>query len=127
MDRFEEQFGGECVDIKQQLSLLPNATSGRVLLADFHRGALEGKGIFRESADYLRAAGALDQSNPARPQVLLPNYVYSPSSFLDLCCPNDCDLIMEHLEQSLQRPEVGPSDVSRALTAPALSEKQVAL
>jgi hypothetical protein len=101
--------------------MMPNGTSGRVLLADLHRAALEGQGTFRESTPYLRKVGALDESDPLKPHVLLPNYVYSPSnclgttSFFDVCCPNECDEIMEHLEKRLETPEAAPVDIVSAL------------
>jgi hypothetical protein len=123
MDRYEEQSASECVDLKRDFAALPNGTSGSVLLSDLHRVALQGKGLFRESTTYLRKAGALDESSPHAPRVLLPNYLYSASnclgtsSFIDVCCPNECDLILEHLEQRLQAPEVAAIDVASAFTS----------
>jgi hypothetical protein len=68
-------------------------------------------------------AGALDEREPLIPHVLLPNYMYSPSnclgttSFFDVCCPNECDLILEHLEQGLQAPDASPEQVSTLLAS----------
>jgi hypothetical protein len=132
MDGYEEQSASECRDIKQEFSRIPNGTDGRALLADLHRAALQGEGTFRESTDYLRKVGALDESDPARPHVLLPNYVYSPSnclgttSFYDVCCPNECDLIMEHLEQRLQSSEAKVADITSALASPSWNFDQPA-
>jgi hypothetical protein len=123
MDRYEEQSASECVDIKKELSAFPDGKSGRVKLADLHRAALEGQGTFRESTDYLRKVGALDETDPRSPKVMVPNYVYSPSnclgttSFFDICCPNECDLILEHLEQSLQAPAAPAKKVSASLAS----------
>jgi hypothetical protein len=121
MDRYEEQSANECREIKEEILAFPNGASGSVLLADLHRAALEGKGTFQESTDYLRKAGALDERNPEAPKVMVPNYVYGPSnclgttSFFDVCCPNECDLILEHLEQSLLAPAARPSQLASSL------------
>jgi hypothetical protein len=118
-DRYEERSASDCIDMKKEFIKLPNGTSGSVLLADLHQLA----GPFREKTEYLRKAGALDESDPTAPRVLLPNLLYGTSnclgttSFADLCCPNECDMILAHLEQRLQTPVVAPADVASALTA----------
>merc|ERR1740138_1758393 len=97
---------------------MPGGSSGRVRLADLHKAALDGTGVFGESAEYLRAAGALDEdSNPAVPEVIMPNYINSPSnclgttSFFDMCCPNECDQILEVFEKAVAAPQAGLSEI----------------
>mmetsp|Transcript_56629 Transcript_56629/g.165623 ORF Transcript_56629/g.165623 Transcript_56629/m.165623 type:complete len:663 (+) Transcript_56629:91-2079(+) len=140
MERFESYSTEECRDLKQTLSAMPGGTAGRVHLADFHRDAIDGTMLFAESTNYLTALGAIDESTPGSPMVLVPNYIYSPSnclgttSFFDLCCPNECEAILEDLEQDLQAAEAAPSDITSALhrrvgwrsSAPLLSELQEA-
>mmetsp|Transcript_147283 Transcript_147283/g.410276 ORF Transcript_147283/g.410276 Transcript_147283/m.410276 type:complete len:702 (+) Transcript_147283:101-2206(+) len=122
MHAFEFRSAGDCREIKQELAAMPGGTVGGVFLADLHRKALEGAMLFAESTEYLATLGALDESEPGRPRVLVPNYVYSPSnclgttSFFDMCCPNECEALLERLEHRLHAPEVAPADVAELLT-----------
>merc|ERR1719336_1021537 len=56
---------------------------------------------FRQPVEYLRHVGALDESDPRRLSVVIPNYVYSmnnclaSSSFFSVCCTNKCERLME--------------------------------
>jgi len=121
MDGFETMSAEECRGIKKDLSAMQEGTAGRVLLADLHRKALEGAMLFAESTEYLATLGALDESEPGRPRVLVPNYVYSPSnclgttSFFDMCCPNECEALLQRLERGLRSPEVTPAEVVELL------------
>jgi hypothetical protein len=72
LSRFGQQLGAledtECQVMKDRLVSLEHRNgSGRVRLGDFYAG---GKG-FQESPEYLRAKGALDESNPEDPKVLM--------------------------------------------------------
>jgi len=122
MERYEFNSARECRDIKQELIAMPGGDTGRVRLADLHRKALQGQMQFGESTEYLSALGALDETGPGAPSVLVPNYVYSPSnclgttSFYDMCCPNECEALLERLEHRLHAPEVAPADVAELLT-----------
>lgn len=117
MEQYEEQSASDCLDIKDDFAKLAGGDKGRVLLADLHKAAMEGQGSFKETTDYLRGVGALDESNPAAPIVLMPNYIYSPSqclgttSFYDLCCPSECDLHRERLEQTISKSKITPKEV----------------
>jgi hypothetical protein len=112
----------ECPVNKREFLGMPNGTSGRVRLTDVHKAAFEGHGRFREKAEYFRKAGALDESDPDVPIVLLPNLIIATSnclgttSFFDQCCPNECEPILELLEKKLQAPEVAPADVTALLS-----------
>ena len=62
--------------------------------------------LFRESLDYLRQLGALEETG-RETFVFMPNYMLGPSncdgttSFYDLCCPNSCEVYKDKLEQAL--------------------------
>jgi len=101
---FQEVSGSMCHDMMQDFSSFPGGNLGRVSLKDLRR---KGSGLFRESDEYLRELGALDESLPGNPYIFLPNYMLGPSncdgttSFYDLCCPNKCEVHKAHFERVL--------------------------
>mmetsp|Transcript_46711 Transcript_46711/g.135173 ORF Transcript_46711/g.135173 Transcript_46711/m.135173 type:complete len:684 (-) Transcript_46711:115-2166(-) len=121
MEKFEQSSAQECRDMKDELGAMPNGATGRVLLTDLHRKALDGEMQFAESTEYLAVLGALETNDRGAVGVLVPNYVYSPSnclgttSFFDMCCPNECEVIMEELEMRLRKPSATPAEVSAAI------------
>merc|ERR1719215_2574409 len=92
--------------------------TGRVRLSDFYRPALEGVWAFSESPSYLRSLGALDETTPAQPSVLMVNYINSPtnciasSGFYSVCCKNECEGLLGHLEESIGAPEAKPATLA---------------
>jgi len=106
--------------------------TGRVMLSDFYKPALEGAWTFKENYVYLKSLGALDDSDPTRPSVMIPNYIYSPSNcigtsgFYSICCKNDCEGLLGHLEENIGTSEAKPATIvglisnlpSRSVTAP---------
>mmetsp|Transcript_146005 Transcript_146005/g.266026 ORF Transcript_146005/g.266026 Transcript_146005/m.266026 type:complete len:263 (+) Transcript_146005:2-790(+) len=76
---------------------------------------LSGQWQFQESVNYLRNLGALDESEPKDPRVIIPNYLMSPSnciassSFYSVCCMDECEALMGHLEEQIGAPEAPPS------------------
>jgi len=121
MEKFEESSARECLDQKEELSAMPNGASGLVLLADLHRKALDGEMQFAESTEYLAVLGALETNDRGAVGVLVPNYVYSPSnclgttSFFDMCCPNECEVILGRLEMHLRKPDATPAEVEQVV------------
>merc|ERR1719343_741878 len=96
---------------------------GRVLLKDFYGSALGGSGWqFSESEDYLRELGALDESDAKRKAVIIPNYVYAPSNCLAssgmyaVCCLNECEGLLGHIEREIGSPHAVPERIL-AITA----------
>lgn len=67
-----------------------------------------------ESVEYLRNQGALDESNPSSPSVVIPNYMNSrmncltASDYYAVCCLNECDGLTDRLERRLAAPSVEP-------------------
>jgi len=119
--KFQQSTAQECQGIKQDLSAMTHGATGLVLATDFHKKALEGGMLFSESTEYLGLLGALDENEHGFLSVLVPNYVYSPSnclgttSFLDMCCPNECERIMAQLEARLGRPDASPAGVKEVI------------
>jgi hypothetical protein len=117
-ERVGEQFGRfqdhECRQIKASLLELEEAGTGRVRLSDFWKPALGGAWQFSESLSYLRQLGVLDESDAKHPRVIIANYVSSPSnciassSFYSVCCIDECEGLLSHLERYVAAPEAAP-------------------
>merc|ERR1719352_498493 len=67
----------ECASLKSELLDVESQKAGRVRLADFYKKGLTGVFEFNEKTDYLRVIGALDESDPKEPHVIVPNYMGS--------------------------------------------------
>lgn len=111
-ERFGRFQDAECRQMKDQLVGLNDHGIGRVELADFYRPALDDNSFaFHESIEYLRELGALDETDPTSPSVIIPNYVNAPSnciassSFYSVCCLDECEQLMGHLESNIKASE----------------------
>jgi hypothetical protein len=123
VDQISEKFGrfqdGECKRLKDALVEHDVRDTGRVPLSDFYSRGLTGTWQFQESANYLRQLGALDETNSKSPQVMISNYISSPtncvaaspSSFYSVCCLNECEGLMAHLERSIAASETSPEQI----------------
>jgi len=121
-ERVGEHFGefqnSECQQIKASLVKMEEKGTGRVPLSDFYKPALGGDWQFQESAQYLRELGALDETEVGKPRVIIANYVSSPSnciassSFYSVCCMDECEGLLGHLEQKIAAPEATPARVA---------------
>jgi len=127
VEEIAEQFGrfqdGECRTMKNDLIALGDRGIGRVPLSEFYRPALEGKSWqFMESADYLRSLGALDETDPNLPSVIVPNYVGSQSncvvstSYYSVCCIDECEGLMGQLEKEFASPEADPKEIASVVS-----------
>lgn len=122
VEAVSEQFGSfqdfECRDLKEKLVHMEYRGTGRVKLSDFYRPALDGAWTFQESSGYLRSTGLLDESDPKQPSVMIANYVTSPancivsSGFYSVCCKNECDGLLSHLETSIGASEAKPETIA---------------
>merc|ERR1719329_1460677 len=66
---------------KTRLINLGDGGVGRVPLADFYKSSIDDNTFeFQESESYLRELGALDESDPSHPSVIIPNYIQSATS-----------------------------------------------
>merc|ERR1719356_2268193 len=120
-DQYGRWQDRECQDLKQQLLALEDRSigvngSGRVRLTDFYGSAVSGENWqFVESSDYLEQNGALD--NHGAPRVIITNYINSPSNclasskFYSVCCINECEDLMDHIEHHFAEPSARPADI----------------
>jgi len=135
--RVAEEFGPwvnyECNTMKETLSAMDVHGTGRVKLTDFWNDGREGW-QFKESAEYLRSLGALDETDTSLgPQVLIPNYVYAASNCImstpsySICCLNTCEDHMRQLENRLETPDASPDSLMQAveMLLPPLSQKSL--
>jgi len=139
-----ERFGafndGECRSLKTELVAMEGRRPGRVPLADFYRKGLYSHWNFNEKKGYLRALGALDESVPSQPSVIVPNYLGSrpnclvASSLYAVCCRNECEDLMAYLERDIAAPVATPQRIrelfanlpaNSVAAAPELSETLV--
>jgi len=115
---FQQQ---ECNSLKSFMETMELQGTGRVALADFYRVGLEDVWRFWESPEYLRHLGALDESRPDEPSVIIPNFVaghsncVASSSFIEVCCSNGCDNMMSALEKDIASPAVTVSRMAEAV------------
>merc|ERR1719210_93923 len=114
----------ECLKRKHELVTIEDRGSGRVRLSEFYRVALhEGKWHFGESSGYLRQLGALDDTNPDDPRVIIPNWVtgisncMSASSYFSLCCINECEGLLAQFESELKAPSATPAEIAAFASA----------
>jgi len=118
MHRYTSVQNLECSTLSEALFDLEHQGTGRVPLADFYRVGLGDKFKFWEPKEYLRHVGALDETDPKRPTLIIPNYVYgmnnclASSSFFSVCCTNKCERLVGHLEGVLQAPSAMPSQMA---------------
>jgi len=123
--RFWRWQSSDCMSMKVQLMQMQDkAGSGRVRLANFYHGALNGeKWHFSETVEYLRQLGALDETNPSDPRVIIPNYINSPSnclassSFYAVCCIDECEDLLRQLESKIGGPSALPDQIIAAVSS----------
>lgn len=88
--------------------------SGRVRMLDFHSADLN----FEESPEELRSMGALDETNPDEPQVIIPNYLMgatncvSPAGYYSICCLDECEELMDKIEGQFEAPTASPKAIA---------------
>jgi len=118
---------GSCRGLKQTLMEIEDEQQpGRVRLSAFYKKALHSFWKFIERPDYLRDLGALDETDPQNPRVIIPNYVGSrpqcleSSGFYAVCCRNECEDLMSGLEKHIGGPMAEPSEIGQwAAAAPS--------
>lgn len=113
--RFQD---GGCRSLEKELAAKEDKGTGRVKLSDFYQAGWN----FRESQDYLRSLGALDESGDM-PKVVIPNYILSKtncvgsSSMYSLCCIDQCEELLGHLERRIAAPESTPEKIAEIVSA----------
>jgi len=133
-----------CRHLKAGLGEIEYKNTGRVLMSDFYRVGMEGKHLFIEHTDFLRRLGALDETDPQYPKLIIVNYMLSQANclastgFHTVCCYDECQGLQGHLEREIAAPTAPPSRISdlvsklrsdtldapRTLSAPLLNRLQ---
>jgi len=126
-ERVGEQFGSfqdeECKQMKSSLVKIEDQGTGRVRLSEFYKASLGGHAQFQESAAYLRQLGALDETDPEKPRVIITNFITSQSnciassSFYAVCCMDECEGLLSHLERELASPEATSTQIARLVSS----------
>merc|ERR1719498_95765 len=129
-ERMGEQFGAfqakECRQLKATLLKVEDRGTGRVRLPDFYKpafGGQDGAWQFQESVPYLQELGALDESDPEVPKVIVSNYLQSQanciasSSFYGVCCMDECEDLLTHLENDIKASEAPAARIAALISA----------
>lgn len=117
--RFQNQ---ECQALKQILLTVEHKGTGRVRLSDFYGLGASGHPQFVERQEYLRDLGVLDETDETAPSVMISNWLYSETNCLgssvhySICCVNECNSLMAHLEQQFRNPRVPADQLAAAVT-----------
>jgi len=122
-----QKFGNfqkaECRNLKEELMKLEEHGSGRVRLSSFWSGARDDTWPFRESLQYLRDLGALDETHPQMPTVIIANYLHGksncmdPSDFYDVCCIDECEGLMAEVERRVAGPLSSPGSLAEIVSS----------
>jgi len=113
-----------CVDMKSALlELEDTGSNGRVSLGAFYGGKSADKDWrFVESVDYLRQLGALDESDPKRLRVIVPNYLSGPNNCIEAselhtyCCKDECGELVAEVERGIAAPMGAPGDIAKIVS-----------
>jgi len=118
VEEIGEKYGpfndGLCQDLKSTLMRSEDGHTGLVPLSDFYSEGVKGSWNFSETTTYLRELGALDE---AKMSVIIPNYVSSrpncltASTIYMVCCRNECEGKLAHLEKKLSTSSAVPSRI----------------
>merc|ERR1719491_1653558 len=111
----------ECKALKGKLVELEHQGTGRVRLPRFYAGGVNGDWTLSESVQYLRNLGALDETDPNKPSVVIPNYLTSwtncltASGFYSVCCSDECEGLRQHLEEHVASPSAPPARIAEVV------------
>jgi len=115
---FASYWQSECEHMKDNMAAMDPHHTGRVPLSQLYNHAIDEDWRFGESEAYLRELGALDESSSQLgTQVIIPNYIQSTSNcivstpYYNICCQNDCELILAEIEDRLQTPTASVKDI----------------
>jgi hypothetical protein len=128
LETFGERYGRwqnrECMDMKRKLVEMEDPNTGRVPLPRFYGNSISSKEwIFTESVQYLKLLGALDDTDPSSMSVIISNYLnganncVAGSKFYDVCCIDECDALVSHLEHQLVASEASPERILSLVAA----------
>merc|ERR1719161_473400 len=118
VEEIGERYGrfqdSECRMMKTKLMGLGDQGVGRIPLQNFYKTSLDDSSFeFQESPAYLKMLGAMDDQD----HVIIPNYLGSTSNCIassnlySVCCINECESLMGHLEHQVGSPEASPQQL----------------
>eukprot|EP00928_Gymnodinium_smaydae_P039625 TRINITY_DN2702_c0_g1_i2.p1 TRINITY_DN2702_c0_g1~~TRINITY_DN2702_c0_g1_i2.p1 ORF type:complete len:570 (-),score=103.34 TRINITY_DN2702_c0_g1_i2:89-1798(-) len=119
---FASFWEAECQSIKTSLVALDKSGTGRIALSDFYAANAAGEWRFGESEAYLRELGALDETSPRDKYVVIPNYLLGANnciitnSHYFVCCVNECEEVLNEIEESIGSSVASPEDIMRPLS-----------
>lgn len=125
---FHSFFALDCVKLKERLRSLEDTQPGLVPLSTFYNQSLVGHWNFNEKIEYLRALGTLDESNPKRSKLISANYVtsrpncQSVSHFYSLCCRDECEGVLAHVEMKIGASTAYPDEILSIIPAIPVDE-----
>merc|ERR1719162_1040810 len=122
LEQVGERYGHwqdrECRHLKAALIGIGEPNTGRVPLERFYEeGLTKSKWMLVESVAYLKELGALDDSDPSKLSVIIPNYVSGHSNciasgrYYDVCCIDKCNAIMAQIEKNFAGPIAKPEHI----------------
>jgi hypothetical protein len=120
---FHKINDAECAELKGVFMSFESKVPGRVRLSDFYGKSVVNKWAFREKPEYLRAMGALDETNKSDPKVIYTNYITSMpqcvpvSSLYSVCCPNECETMLDKLESKIVAPGSDPDHIAKLVSS----------
>jgi len=131
VEEIGEKYGpfndGLCQDLKSTLMRSEEGQTGLVPLSEFYSEGVKGSWNFSETTTYLRELGALDEDKMS---VIIPNYVSSrpncltASTIYMVCCRNECEGKLAHLEKKLSTSSAVPSRITE-LIEPLLTPQKL--
>jgi len=118
--QFDRWHHSSCLGLKHTLLELEDTRgSGRVSLVKFYSS---NNWHFAETPEYLRMLGALDESNPKRMRVIVPNYLsgrnqcVEASGLHSACCKDECEALLAEVEQGIAAPTGSPEEIARLVS-----------
>jgi len=120
---YRQVLDNQCSSLRSSLLQNERPGTGRVLVSKLRSGGLAWQTPnsiwqFSESNAELRSMGALDESNPKRPTIIIPNYVMADSNCLpssqivSTCCMNECNALLTGLEEQLGSQKATPQRIA---------------
>jgi len=112
----------ECRHLKSGLMHMQHGASGRVFLSDYYAAGLRGDFLFVEHIDFLKKLGAIDDTDPNHPSVIIANFLTSKanclteSSLFSVCCLDECQSLYSNLERSIAAPMATPARIAELVS-----------
>jgi len=121
-ERIGRYQDAECRELKDQLLDHEEGDSGRLLLSEFYKRGMDTNMQFVESPEFLRQRGALDETKPGEPRVIVANYILSQGNcladmgFYSICCINECEGLLARLERDIAAPEASVARITATIS-----------